>query len=231
MQALAHAWTTNTVLYLEYTTSLPNLLRVNQKQWPFIDDQATASAFSSMVDRYQPLLSVLRKENCTAARLGYAPTSYNTLNIFVTPPPIITASGCETTSSSNKWLAFATDADRDLGFLAFAGRWGYLWWLTYGDDFDVTKGVLTTFPAGVTELENSRAFPELLMLSAELQKELPKHLRWKLNAGKRIGRYDLRGCRNITDEADLVLAKVWDVEFAYEAAGNLRDRMTFGQND
>ncbi|MDE0674859.1 MAG: hypothetical protein OXI06_07270 [bacterium] len=48
----------------------------------------------------------------------------------------------------------------------------------------------------------------------------------------KVGRYDLRECRHITDEADWLLAQAWGLtREQYEAAGNLRDRMTFGSRD
>ena len=61
--------------------------------------------------------------------------------------------------------------------------------------------------------------------------KLPKHLAWKLNAGLKISRYNMLKLRHLTDQADLLLAKLWGVEDAYEAAGNLRDRTIFGNRD
>ena len=43
-----------------------------------------------------------------------------------------------------------------------------------------------------------------------------------------VGRYNMLACRHITDEADRLLARLWGIEDAYEAAGNLRDRTIFG---
>ena len=57
---------------------------------------------------------------------------------------------------------------------------------------------------------------------------MPEHLVWKQNAGLKVGRYDMLKVRHITDEADLLLAQLWGVDYAYEAAGNLRDRTIFG---
>ena len=58
---------------------------------------------------------------------------------------------------------------------------------------------------------------------------MPNHLIWQLNAGQRVGIYIMRPLRYITDEADWLLAQAWGLtREEYEAAGNLRDRMTFG---
>ncbi len=71
---------------------------------------------------------------------------------------------------------------------------------------------------------------QLFRLANDLDIELPRHLKWQTNAGVEVGRYDLRECHHITDEADWLLARCCGLSRAqYEAAGNLRDRMTFGQ--
>lgn len=68
----------------------------------------------------------------------------------------------------------------------------------------------------------------LLTLASQLKSEMLNHLEWKLHAGFKVGKYNLLECKNITDRADWLLAKAWGIEDAFEAAGNLRDRMIFG---
>ncbi|MDE0162661.1 MAG: hypothetical protein OXL98_13105 [Acidimicrobiaceae bacterium] len=50
-------------------------------------------------------------------------------------------------------------------------------------------------------------------------------------AGVNVGRYNMLKLRHITDQADWILAKAWGIEDAFEAAGNLRDRMVFGNKE
>ena len=71
----------------------------------------------------------------------------------------------------------------------------------------------------------------MLELSEELQRQMPCHIARKLNRGILVGRYNMLRLRYLTDEADLLLARLWGVEDAFEAAGNLRDRMIFGNKD
>lgn len=128
--------------------------------------------------------------------------------------------------------------------MMLAGRWGYLWWLMFGDEFDVTKGVLKAFPGGVGRWAELMAGPygshashaaplvgEVLHVARQLQREMPGHVAWKLNAGLRVGRYNMVKVRHLTDKADLLLSRVWGVEDAYEAAGILRDRTVFGNKE
>lgn len=62
---------------------------------------------------------------------------------------------------------------------------------------------------------------------------MPQHLQWHITeGGGRVGRYEMSFLRHITDEADWLLAQAWGLtREQYEAAGNLRDRMTFGNRD
>lgn len=64
-----------------------------------------------------------------------------------------------------------------------------------------------------------------------LQEEMPRQLAWMKKAGVNVGRYNMLKLRHITDQADWILAKAWGIEDAFEAAGNLRDRMVFGNKE
>ena len=206
--------------------------------WPFLDSPKLSQAFAHMVTQGKQLKSALRPHG--PFRLAFKVTAQYMLGISPTPPPT------RGTASTQRYgyLHFDDKRQRDLALLMLVGRWGYLWWMTFSDEFDVTKGTLASFPGDVQRLsrmvegppsttsidQESELVGALVELSHSLQEEMPKHLAWKLNAGVEVGRYNLAAppLRRITDEADLLLAKVWGVEEAYEGAGNLRDRMVFG---
>ena len=106
----------------------------------------------------------------------------------------------------------------------------------YGDEFDVTRSTLAAFPGDIGGLAKrtpgDMELVILLDLSRTLQDEMPEHLAWKLNAGVNVGRYNMLKLRHITDRADWLLARAWGLdETAVEAAGNLRDRMVFGNKE
>ena len=163
------------------------------------------------------------------------------LGVSEEPPP--TRGGASTQRYG--FLTFTDARIRDLAIIMLAGRWGYLWWMIFSDEFDVTRGTLSAFPGDMERLAEilspspgfTPASPDielvrsLVALSSTLRKEMPKHLAWKWNAGIQVGRYNMLGCRHITDEADLLLARIWGIEHAYEAAGNLRDRTIFGNRE
>ena len=214
--------------------------------WPFISDRVLSVAFAKMLREHKPLEVNLRKGS--GHLLGYKSTALYTLPVYTEEPPTVhpeTREPIATKSKTTGWLELETREGRDLALLMLAGRWGYLWWLTFSDEFHVTRKVLSAFPGDIERLTRSLMEPhhgsplcddaeivgDLLRLSRVLQEELPKHMAWMVKAGVDVGRYDMLKVRHITDRGDYLLALLWGVADAYEAAGNLRDRMTFGNKD
>ena len=61
-------------------------------------------------------------------------TALYQIGVYVNEPPTvdpITREPASTSSARTGWMYFETEAERDIALLALAGRWGYLWWLTY----------------------------------------------------------------------------------------------------
>ena len=164
------------------------------------------------------------------------------LSAYVDRPPIVDKNGNMTVSPHDGVLYLRCESHRDLALLTLVGRWAYLWWMMYGDEFNVTRGTLAAFPGDIEGLERlgigggnhpagDMEFESLMELSRTLRDEMPNHIAWKDNAGVRVGRYNILKLRHITDRADWVLAQAWGIEDAFEAAGLLRDRMIFGNKE
>ena len=215
----------NSIEYVQPPSSLHT--RSGKAVWPFVDSEAVAEAFGKLVTANNPLSNVIARG--AAHSLAYKRVAQYMLGVSEEPPP----TRGSTTTQRYGYLTFSDAQHRDLALLMLAGRWGYLWWMTFSDEFDVTSGLLSAFPGDITRLlaDASAAVRRLQALALELKEEMPKHLAWKWNAGVQVGRYNMLGCRHITDEADLLLAQLWGIEDAYEAAGNLRDRTIFGNRE
>jgi len=205
-------------------------------QWAFADPTAVDWAHK-MVESGVPIGDALVDQSDNM--LGYKTTALYQLGIFVQEPPTIdpdTGDPAHTNSARSGWLYFRSEVERDLALVMLAGRWGYLWWLTYSDEFHVTRGTLTAFPGDIERLAKpapgDMELAILLDLSRRLQGEMPGSLAWMKKAGVLVGRYNMLKLRHITDRADWLLAKAWGLdEAAFEAAGNLRDRMIFGNKE
>ena len=196
-------------------------------KWPFINSVGLSRAFALMVGK-SPTLSESGFVKSSDYMLAIKDNARYKFGIYDQPPLNVHPDGTQKPSTKYRWLYFRTADERDITWLILGGRWGYLWWLVYDNERDVNKGVIGAFPADPAALILSTEGNRLLQLAGQLRRDLPRHLSYKLNAGIQVARYDILKCSHITDEADLLLARAWGVEEAYEVAGELRDRMTFG---
>lgn len=213
--------------------------------WPFVDEPTVAAAFARIAKEQPSLRDITTRQS--AFELGFKRNAQYTLRVYTEAPPTVDPeTGMPPLKNTAKpgWLFFGDTAQRDLALVMLAGRWGYLWWLMFGDEFNVTKGVLEAFPSGIgrsglgsdqsavqPNASDTGLMEDLLRLSIDLQRQMPHHVAWKLNRGLMVGRYNMLKLQYLTDEADLLLARLWRIENAYEAAGNLRDRTVFGNMD
>ena len=214
------------------------------KVWPFSGSIVLDRVFASMLSTNESVVSGTAIDSDYA--LGFKTTARNWLAVFDIEPPTVdpvSRMPVETTSNRSGWFYFDDEVCRNIAMAAFSGRWGYLWWLLYGDEFDVTRGTLAAFPGDIKRLDSNAIqggnhaagdmkFESLVNLSKELLEGATDHLEFHLRgSGNRrvlVGRYDMSRMRHITDRADWLLAQAWGIEDAFDAAGNLRDRMVFG---
>ena len=222
---------------IQYCSIPSNLEKCGSiSQWPFLDVSFLRDALGELMSN-TPLQSSLLKKSPHS--LGFKNKARYQLSVFIEEPPTVdpqTGRQVKTKSSQSSWLHFGEQEQRDLAFIALAGRWGYLWWLTYSDEFNVTRRMLTAFPGDIENLAGLRPpgdmeLVSLLALSRQLREAQPTCLAWKRNAGVDVGRYNMLKLRHLTDRADWLLAKAWGIEWVFEAAGNLRDRMIFGNKE
>ncbi len=208
-------------------------------QWPFTDSEIVTDAFSRTVrNGTKPLGSVLVKQS--EWLLGYKKVAQYMLGVFAAPPPSlnpVTMAPVSTRTERFGRLCFPNEVYRDLALMVLTGRWGYLWWMMFGDECDVTRSLLAAVPCDIERMATSSPrdmelvslVNRILELAQQLKSEMPEHIAFKKNAGVLVGRYNMFKLRHITDEADWLLAQAWGLtREEYDAAGNLRDRMTFG---
>ena len=219
---------------VEYVQPPDSMRSLGGRQvWPFVDSEPVATAFSKLTTGNRPISNAVVRDS--EYSLAYKKVAQYMLGVAEEPPP---TRGHATTEQYG-YLVFANQEQRDLALLMLAGRWGYLWWTIFSDEFHVTSGLLRAFPGGIVRMLRGsddhvidpHTRQRLQGLATELKEDMPKHLAWKLNAGVEVGRYNMLGCRHITDKADLLLAQLWGIEEAYEDAGNLRDRTIFGNRE
>ncbi len=223
---------------VEYTAPRSVLLQCGPRdQWPFIDCRVMSDTFAQLVDECAPLSDVMLGSSNSG--LVYKVVAHYMLGVSEEPPPTVDDRTGQPAHPVGRYgrLHFPSERHRDLALMVLTGRWAYLWWMMYGDEFHVTKSLLAAVPCDIERLATSppsdmelvSLVNRLLDTAVALKLEMPQHLAWQLNAGLRVGRYNMLKLRHITDEADWLLAQAWGLtREQYEAAGNLRDRMIFG---
>ena len=168
-----------------------------------------------------PSLDRYRSARHGNQKLYFRKSAYNWVSFSLEPAPCYDANGRRMAASDSGEISFYDTTARDQAHTLLNGKIGLLWWAIVGDDFHVTLSNIATIPFPVEKLvaigDNRSG-----ALRAALEAEMQANLVFKLNAGKRIGNYNLAKCRDTSDVSDaiwkdaLCLQDVWDdVDLAY----------------
>ena len=156
----------------------------------------------------------------TAHVLHFKQAAYNWVSFGYDEPPAYSSTGQRVAQTKVGRIYAKNVADRRAIHTLLNGKIAFLWWSIVGDDFDVTKKDFEyiPFPANLPwEIQSS-----LDDLSLSLDVVMNENLVFKLNAGKKVGNYNLARCRNDTDISDRLWAEALglihnldDIELAY----------------
>jgi hypothetical protein len=201
--------------YAEFRPHVMSLIRYVEvspelDQWPFVDDGRLLAAFDRIKAKFggRLVLEVAKSDPTNASRtLYFKSNAYNYLSVAMEPVPVINPDGSTGKTTAQREIFFDSTEARDTAYLLLAGRLGLAWWGMYGDDFNVTKGVLESMPGGYrsSSPDTQRVVSEW---SPQLKEAQSAAIVWKLNGGKRVGNWNLALCRHITDQSDLELLTV-----------------------
>ncbi|MCY3538508.1 MAG: Eco57I restriction-modification methylase domain-containing protein [bacterium] len=244
--SLCHRWQVatrpNLMKLIEYA-QVPSILlsAITDHSWPFLGKYGIGAIFKSLLQKNNLLkISIIRTSEF---KLLFKTTATNWVAVFLSEPPILDPDTREPVSTQSKrtgTLCFSSELHRDLALVLLSGRWGYLWWMTYGDEFHVTRATLTAFPGDIERLaqripgdmELESLLSASKMVIDQMENTVDFHLRGSGDQRVLVGRYNMFKLRHLTDRADWLLAQAWGLtEEQFEAAGLLRDRMVFGNKE
>ena len=132
--------------------------------------------------------------------------AYNWLSAFEELPPCYDASGALVEPSEIESLCFPDEESRRIAFAFMNGKIAFAYWCIIGDDFHVKRWMLGDFPHDLSGID-AESRGRLLELAIQLENCMKNNVVFKLNAGKRVGSYNLAACRSITDQSDAILAE------------------------
>jgi hypothetical protein len=160
----------------------------------------------------------------TPHRLYFKKSAYNWLTFCRTMPPCFDAEGRPIAHTKFGEVWFRTKDLLDVGYLLLNGKIMYSFWIAVGDDFDVTRWMFADLPCDLDHLL-SRLDGNLRPLVGELEQKMTAAVSFKLNAGKRVGNFNLARCRGTTDAADLRLLGALNALTAWDAVELLYSRV------
>jgi hypothetical protein len=192
-----------------------------EKLIPKINTPKFEEILEKCIERNSKKLNTSFSRQATEHRLYFKKTAYNWLNFCREMPPCYDGAGNLIPHTQFGELSFPSAEIRDLAFLFLNGKLQFTFWAIIGDDFHVANWMFGNFPIDLDNLPQTTK-QKLLSLVNELEGLMIRNTSFKLNAGKRIGNYNLAKCRVVTDKSDLMFAEylqlldVWgDIELLY----------------
>jgi hypothetical protein len=141
------------------------------------------------------------------APLFYKTTAYNRLSVFKTVPLVEDLNGNPATTSKLDVIWFKNAEIRDIAFTLFLSKWMFAWWAIYGDDFDLTKGNLLSFPINYDQISEDKK-AQLLKLAEELNATMTETVNWKKNAGLKVGSWNMTSSTKVLETIDAIWAEI-----------------------
>jgi hypothetical protein len=140
------------------------------------------------------------------APLFYMGTARYWISCFKVAPPAEDGDGNPVISTKLNSIWFRSPEIRDIAFTLYVSKWMYSWWTIYGDDFDVTKEILLSFPIDFTTISSTQS-ERLIKLAEELQTKMMLKVNWQKVTfpDKRVikvGNWDLSKCKEILNQID-----------------------------
>ncbi|MDD5677041.1 MAG: Eco57I restriction-modification methylase domain-containing protein [Kiritimatiellae bacterium] len=203
---------------LSYAAFTPDLW---QYRIPKLNTTRLARAFETcLCDSKQGLNAVVSPRR-TQAVLHFKKTAYNWLNFCRELPPCYDDKGKRVAHTQFGEMYFQDETTRDVVFHLANGKLMFIFWCAVADDFHVTAWNITDFPVSLRTI-SQKDINTLGSMSSRLQKAMFNAVQFKLNAGRKVGNYNLAKCRTETDESDSLFAnlmgisEVWDdIELYY----------------
>ena len=170
---------------------------------PKIGLPALSAAYEQCFAATKKTVASFFSQSRTNHVLYFKKSAYNWLNFCRRLPPCFDEKGCRIAHTKFGEVCFRDQETRDLAFLLLNGKIMFTFWGMIGDDFDVTQWMFADFPVDFEAITaNNRK--RLLGLADRLEDLMHANISYKVNAGKKVGNYNLALCRSVTDKIDAI---------------------------
>lgn len=144
----------------------------------------------------------LLEDKFNGKELYYKKVGYNFLSVTNVIPPAFNNGGKHVSQTEIGSIKFQRSYYKYIQLLS-CGKFYLSKWLTYGDDFHLTGGNLSSFSFPFDSISEGDK-DTLNHLYDEFSKNLPSTIQYKLNAGIKVGTFNTSALWSITDKSDLI---------------------------
>jgi len=190
---------------------------------PKLNTQGLIDAFEKHLGPSTPTVESSLSRRATAYALHFKKTAYNWLSFTHEEAPCFAANGKRVPQTQFGEVYFQSAEARDLAFLMLNGKIEFSFWVALGDDFHVTKWMFGDLPLALSNLPTDTR-KKLGSIVPELKSAADEAVQYKLNAGKRVGSYNLAKCRSVTDKSDWLFAQAFGFDHVWEDIDLLYDQ-------
>lgn len=156
-----------------------------------------------------------------AHALAFKKSAYNWLSFGREEAPCYDADGAAIAQTKYGSTYYQSTKLADAALLVLNGKLQFAYWVAIGDDFDVTQWMFDELPVNLAAV--AQGFGRDLRAAANgLWRAMKVNVSFKLNAGKRVGNFNLSHMRDVTDVIDLTTLgiigerKLWeDIELLH----------------
>jgi hypothetical protein len=181
---------------------------------PKLNTQRLVGAFERLLQGSRATLDAATSPRATRHVLHFKKTAYNWLNFCRELPPCYEGTRrVEHTKFGD--IFFPERQSLDLAMVLTNGKWMFAFWCAIADDFHVTRWNFADFPADITKLSTKHR-ESLLAHVDDLERAMSEATQFKLNAGRRVGNYNLAKCRHVTDKTDALFAEALGISDAWD---------------
>ena len=196
---------------LEYSPFQPPLWK---HRVPKLNTPALVCAFERLLAKGNRTLDIVTSARATRHVLHFKKSAYNWLNFCREMPPCY--DGNRRVAHTKFGDIYFPNADTlRLALLLANGKLMLVFWFAVADDFDVTRWNFGEFPSDLSSLSAAQR-ATLLSTVPELEEAMAAAVQFKLNAGRRVGNYNLAKCRTVTDKSDAILAEALGLSDTWE---------------
>jgi len=196
---------------MEYVPYQPALWKY---RIPKLNTARLATAFERAFAASSHTLDTSTSSRATKHFVHFKKSAYNWLNFCRSLPPCYEGNRRVEHTKFGE-IYFGDAATCQLALLLANGKLMMIFWFAIGDDFDVTRWNFADFPADLSKLP-AKQRDALLAIAPKLERAMENAVQFKLNAGRRVGNYNLAKCREVTDQSDAILADVLGFQDAWE---------------